>query len=1020
MQVQQNSTRVKAPATIDCPVVEASSDTTEHSDGVSLNPANGRDTPDGRNEKTSLLKCKKSIKISTMNVRTIRQKSRQIELVNNATKHNIEVIGIVDHKICHEDKIEYHQYDKYTLITTSAWRNASNSPVGGVGILVNKSVESALGSVQKWNDRILVAEFNGNPNTTIIVHYSPCEGSPDAEEHYNNLNSVVSSIPKHNVLLVVGDFNAHIGKTHRQYTYHDTTNKNGQLVIDFAEEADMIITNTNYKKKPGKLWTYISDMSGTRTQVDYILIRNKWKNSVKNCEAYNTFSSVGSDHRILTATLKLSLRVTKKQPRGNVYDWTALRNPDLQRAYTIAVRNRFEGLSVEGESVTDSYQHFIQANEEASSQLLPKRKPRKKSNKSSNPRIVKAREKVTTAFNTYALSPTADNHVTLQNEKQALQAEYTAAEELEVEETIQRIESANAQSEHGKSWKLINELTGRKNTKRGILKASSQEERIKKWHDHFQNLLGQEPVVTETGTSDIQTVFEELSIPITPFTKEEYEAVKKKLVDGKSTDPSGIVPEILKYCDLDDIILQYANSVLLHTKKPDQWCTNHLKPLPKSGDLSDVGNYRGITLSAIAAKITNKLILNRIQPVLDPKLRPNNNSFRPKRGPPSHILSLRRLIEGVKSHNLKVIITFVDFKKAFDSVRRERMFKILEAYGIPRQIIAAIRCLYENTKAKVMSPDGETDTFDILAGVLQGDTLAPFLFIIVLDYVMRQAINGYEEQLGFELDRRRSSRIPPIVITDLSFADDVALMSEETTQAQELLRRVEVEAAKIGLHLNAKKTELMAFNHIEEVIVKTLSGSIVKVVPNFKYLGSWMESSEKDFEIRKALGWSACHKMKQIWKSKLSRKMKIRIFKATVESILLYGCQTWTVNKTLQKRMDGCYTRMLRMVLDVSWKERRTNQDLYQDLPKLSEMVRERRMRLAGHCIRHEEEIAHQLVMWEPKRGQRSRGRRAVTYLDNLKEDTNLEDAAEIRSMMTNREEWRKLARSGRAGARPK
>ena len=73
----------------------------------------------------------------------------------------------------------------------------------------------------------------------------------------------------------------------------------------------MLITNTNYKKKRGKLWTYISDMSGTRTQVDYILIRRKWKNSVKNCEAYNTFSSVGSDHRILTATLKLSLRVTR-------------------------------------------------------------------------------------------------------------------------------------------------------------------------------------------------------------------------------------------------------------------------------------------------------------------------------------------------------------------------------------------------------------------------------------------------------------------------------------------------------------------------------------------------------------------------------------------------------------------------------------------------------------------------------------------------------------------------------------
>ena len=118
--------------------------------------------------------------------------------------------------------------------------------------------------------------------------------------------------------------------------------------------------------------------------------------------------------------------------------------------------------------------------------------------------------------------------------------------------------------------------------------------------------------------------------------------------------------------------------------------------------------------------------------------------------------------------------------------------------------------------------------------------------------------------------------------------------------------------------------------------------------------------------------------------------------------------------------MKKISTRMLRMLLDVSRKEKRTNQELYLDLPKLSEMVRERRLRLAGHCIRHEEEIAHQLVLWEPKRGQRNRGRRAVTYLDNLKEDTNLEDAGEIRIKMMNREEWRKLARSGRAGARPK
>ena len=106
----------------------------------------------------------------------------------------------------------------------------------------------------------------------------------------------------------------------------------------------------------------------------------------------------------------------------------------------------------------------------------------------------------------------------------------------------------------------------------------------------------------------------------------------------------------------------------------------------------------------------------------------------------SQVLSLRRIIEGLKSNNLSAIITFVDFKKAFDSINREIMFKMLAAYGIPQSIVDAIAIIYDNVRAKVLSPDGETDWFNLFVGVLQGDTLAPYLFIIVLDYVMRQAI----------------------------------------------------------------------------------------------------------------------------------------------------------------------------------------------------------------------------------------------------------------------------------------
>ena len=179
-----------------------------------------------------------------------------------------------------------------------------------------------------------------------------------------------------------------------------------------------------------------------------------------------------------------------------------------------------------------------------------------------------------------------------------------------------------------------------------------------------------------------------------------------------------------------------------------------------------------------------------------------------------------------------------------------------------------------------------------------------------------------------------------------------------------------------------------------------------------------MESSEKDFHIRKALAWSSCHKLQKIWNSTLSRKMKVRIFMATVESVLLYGSEAWTITKSLEKKIDGCYTRMLRMSLNVSWKQKLTNEQLYQELPKVTCKIAERRMKLAGHCIRHPELSASTLVLWEPTEGTASAGRPAITYVDNLRRDLDVEDVAEIRTAMNDRARWRMQSGLDRAGAR--
>ena len=170
----------------------------------------------------------------------------------------------------------------------------------------------------------------------------------------------------------------------------------------------------------------------------------------------------------------------------------------------------------------------------------------------------------------------------------------------------------------------------------------------------------------------------------------------------------------------------------------------------------------------------------------------------------SHILALRRMIEGIKDKNLPGVLLFVDFKKAFDSVHRGKVFKILIAYGI-NKIVNLIKLMYLNTKARVVTPDGETDLFDILAGVLQGDTLAPFLFIIVVDYCMRIALGQDGHTLGFTVKPRQSRRIPAETVTDAGFADDIALLSDLITQAQELICRLEDSAESVGLYMKYER-----------------------------------------------------------------------------------------------------------------------------------------------------------------------------------------------------------------------
>ena len=125
--------------------------------------------------------------------------------------------------------------------------------------------------------------------------------------------------------------------------------------------------------------------------------------------------------------------------------------------------------------------------------------------------------------------------------------------------------------------------------------------------------------------------------------------------------------------------------------------------------------------------------------------------------------------------------------------------------------------------------------------------------------------------------------------------------------------------------------------------ITTLNGTVLDVKNYFKYLGSWIASTDQDIRIRRALAWNALHNMRNVWKSQLKDDIKRRLFVSTVESVLLYGAETWTLTAQQEKAQDGMYTRMLRIALNVSWSDYVQNVNLYGGLPKESVKVRERR-----------------------------------------------------------------------------
>ena len=259
-----------------------------------------------------------------------------------------------------------------------------------------------------------------------------------------------------------------------------------------------------------------------------------------------------------------------------------------------------------------------------------------------------------------------------------------------------------------------------------------------------------------------------------------------------------------------------------------------------------------------------------------------------------------------------------------------------------------------------------------------------------------------------KIKERAGSRAPEKHLTDLDYADDIAVLGFSRANAQSLLTSLEKAAAAVGLKINAKKTKALVVGEPLGCSFR-VGSTVLDEVGDFSYLGSWVKSSAKALAERKGQAWTAASQLWKIWRADLGDELKRKVFKATIETVLLYGADTWSLTEAQLRSLDGTYTCLLRKALNVHFSSHTTNKELYGPLTPPSVLLTKRRLTLAGHCFRSTDQPVRDLVLFQPSGSYHPGGHSRMTFLKRVMRDAGINTTNQLARNIRNRGPWREL-----------
>ena len=968
-----------------------------------------------------LLNSSRSTKICTWNVQTMYQAGKAENIIREMTKYNIDVLGVTESRWTGSGDFKHLSGMR---ILYSGHQDEALGHHQGVALMLTTNASKALISWLPHGPRIMEAYFktsNKKINLRLILVYAPTEDK-DVEvknNFYDQLDKVYREGHKEkDVTMLLGDLNAKVGDNNENMEEvmgsHGlgSMNDNGDRLVSFCTEHKLVIGGTLFPHKKIHTATWKSPDHITLNQIDHICISKKFRRSLLDVKVQRG-ADVNSDHFLLSSSVKLKLKQQQatRNPRIK-YDISALQDQDRLNTFNLNLQNRFEALTPsEDDTVEDSWDEIKTVFNEVSKETLGFKKNEQQPWISQN------------TINLMNERQIMRNRV-LDKENEADKASYNRLSKAikksaqrdkrsYTEDLATRAENAARQNRMKEVYDITRKLTGKFNKssshirdKQGNL-LKTDEDTLNRWSEHFNDVLN---VPSPDIEADIPPAEDTLDILTEPPSLEEIKIALKTLKNNKAAGPDNIPAEVLK-ADIDlsaKSFLPLIHKIWNNEICPEDWINGHITILPKKGDLTQCGNYRGIMLLSVPGRILSRIILSRIKSKVDEKLRPNQAGFRPNRSTTDQITTLRIIIEQSKEWNSQLFVNFIDYKKAFDSLDRTSLWKILRHYGIPQKIVNIIKSMYEGGGGKVMFKGKLSDLFKIKTGVRQGCLLSPFLFLLAIDWIMRkcEARDGIQWSLTDHLN-------------DLDYADDIALLSTTRQQMQRKTDKIAENSKKIGLNINIPKTKILRINATsqEHVMVGDVN---LEDVNTFEYLGSKIDESggtDTDVKARICKARSAFASLNKIWNSRtLSVRTKLRLFNSNVMSVLLYGAETWFLNKTHETKLQVFINKCLRRIHKVFWPNTISNKDLLErsNMNEIKMVIKQRKWRWLGHTLRKgPEDITKQSLRWNPQ-GKRKAGRPRNTWRRELEKETKEmdKDWSQLATLAADKKKWRDLVRS--------